>query len=195
MLNILGRQNTTIAQLNADADAIFAQLADRREDVVNFIDNAGRTAAISAERSEDLSRNFDLLDDFLAELQPTMVELEKLVTKTPCSPTAPRPRPQQAGHQPAAVQPRHARLAAASLGRAAAVGKVALDKSKEEIAALNQTSTKAYPPPMRWRSSSRASTIPVTRRRRTATPAETSATSRGRRIAGWPFWSRSSAPT
>ena len=50
VLNILGRQNTTIAELNTNADAIFAQLANRREDVVHFIDNAGRTAAISAER-------------------------------------------------------------------------------------------------------------------------------------------------
>src|SRR5215203_5318969 len=75
VLNILGRQNTTIAELNANADAIFAQLANRREDVVHFIDNAGRTAAISAERSDDLSRNFDLLDDFLAELKPTMFQL------------------------------------------------------------------------------------------------------------------------
>src|SRR5512134_2264739 len=78
VLTILGRQNQTIAELNANADAIFARLAERREDVVNFIDNAGRTAAVSAERSDDLSRNFDLLDDFLAELQPTMVELENL---------------------------------------------------------------------------------------------------------------------
>ena len=40
-----------------------------------FIDNAGEAAAASAERSDDLSRNFDQLDDFLAELEPTMVEL------------------------------------------------------------------------------------------------------------------------
>src|SRR5215217_2233229 len=80
VLNILGRQNTTIAELNSNADAIFAQLADRREDVVHFIDNAGRTAAISAERSDDLSKNFDLLDDFLAELKPTMFQLGKLAT-------------------------------------------------------------------------------------------------------------------
>ena len=52
VLNILGNQNRTIAELNANADAIFAQLANRREDVVHFIDNAGRTAAISAERSQ-----------------------------------------------------------------------------------------------------------------------------------------------
>src|SRR5919206_294537 len=58
VLNILGNQNRTIAELNTNADAIFAQLADRREDVVHFIDNAGRTAAISAERSNDLAQNF-----------------------------------------------------------------------------------------------------------------------------------------
>jgi ABC-type transporter Mla subunit MlaD len=147
VLNILGRQNTTIAQLNADSDAIFAQLADRREDVVNFIDNAGRTAAISAERSEDLSRNFDLLDDFLAELQPTMVELEKLARfQTPLL-TDLRAAAPGLNKLATNLPPfnRGTRDSLLSLGRAAAVGKVALDKSKEEIAALNQTSTKAYP--------------------------------------------------
>src|SRR5262249_15008294 len=80
VLNILGRQNSTIAELNTNADAIFQQLADRRQDVVNFIDNAGRTAAISAERSHDLSRNFARLDDFVAELRPTMFQLGQAAT-------------------------------------------------------------------------------------------------------------------
>jgi ABC-type transporter Mla subunit MlaD len=147
VLNILGRQNTTIAQLNADADAIFAQLADRREDVVNFIDNAGRTAAISAERNEDLSRNFDLLDDFLAELQPTMVELEKLARFQAPLLTDLRAAAPGLNKLATNLPPfnRGTRDSLLSLGRAGAVGKVALDKSKEEIAALNQTSTKAYP--------------------------------------------------
>jgi ABC-type transporter Mla subunit MlaD len=147
VLNILGRQNTTIAQLNADADAIFAQLTERREDVVNFIDNAGRTAAISAERSEDLSKNFDLLDDFLAELQPTMVELEKLARfQTPLL-TDLRAAAPGLNRLARNLPPFNygARDSLLSLGGAAAVGKVALDKSKEEIAALNQTSTKAFP--------------------------------------------------
>ena len=56
MLNILGNQNRTIAELNTNTDAIFAQLANRRDDVVHFIDNAGRTTAISAERSKTTSR-------------------------------------------------------------------------------------------------------------------------------------------
>ena len=70
VLKILGRQNTIIAELNANSDAIFARLTDRREDVVRFIDEAEDTARISAERREDLARDFDLLDDFLFELQP-----------------------------------------------------------------------------------------------------------------------------
>ena len=65
-------------ELNTNADAIFQQLANRKEDVVHFIDNAGRTAAISAERSNDLAQNFHLLDDFLAQLKPTMFQLGNL---------------------------------------------------------------------------------------------------------------------
>ena len=83
-LQILADQNTIIRDLNADSDRIFARLADRREDVVKFIKEARDTAAASAERREDLAANFDLLDDFLAELRPTLVELGDLaVEQTP----------------------------------------------------------------------------------------------------------------
>ena len=78
MLKILGRQNTIIAQLNTDSDAVFQQLTDKREDVVRFIDEAEDTARISAERREDLATNFDRLDDFLFELKPVMHELGNL---------------------------------------------------------------------------------------------------------------------
>jgi ABC-type transporter Mla subunit MlaD len=147
VLNILENQNTTIAELNANADAIFAQLADRRLDVVNFIDNAGRTAAISAERSEDLSRNFDLLDDFLAELEPTMVELGELATaQTPLLRDLRAAAPglnKLAKNLPAFNDGAQQSLTA--LGDAGRVGKFAVANAKEEIAALNQTSTKAFP--------------------------------------------------
>jgi ABC-type transporter Mla subunit MlaD len=74
-LRLLGRQNEVIRDLNVDSDLIIGKLADRREDVAAFIENAGEAAAASAERSADLSADFDMLDDFLAELEPTMVEL------------------------------------------------------------------------------------------------------------------------
>jgi ABC-type transporter Mla subunit MlaD len=51
VLNILGRQNRIIAGLNSDSDAVFAQLTDRREDVVRFIDNAGTASCRSSATS------------------------------------------------------------------------------------------------------------------------------------------------
>ena len=81
-LRLLGRQNTVIRNLNVDSDKIIGDLADRRGDVNAFIENAGEAAAVSAERREDLRANFDLLDNFLAELQPTMVELENVARES-----------------------------------------------------------------------------------------------------------------
>jgi ABC-type transporter Mla subunit MlaD len=147
VLNILGQQNRTIAELNTNADAIFAQLAQRREDVVHFIDNAGRTAAISAERSNDLAANFHLLDDFLADLKPTMSQLGKLAeNQTPLLADLHAAAPglnRLATNLPPFNNATQASLT--SLGGAAAVGKVALANSHEEISALNQASTKAFP--------------------------------------------------
>jgi ABC-type transporter Mla subunit MlaD len=147
VLNILGRQNTTIAELNTNADAIFAQLANRREDVVHFIDNAGRTAAISAERSNDLAQNFNLLDDFLAQLKPTMFQLGKLAENqtlllTDLHAAAPGLN-KLATNLPTFNNGTQQSLTA--LGDAAHVGKTALANSQDEIASLDQASTKAYP--------------------------------------------------
>jgi ABC-type transporter Mla subunit MlaD len=147
VLNILGRQNTTIAELNTNADAIFAQLANRREDVVHFIDNAGRTAAISAERSNDLAQNFNLLDDFLAQLKPTMFQLGKLAeNQTPLLTDLHAAAPglnKLATNLPTFNNGTQQSLTA--LGDAAHVGKTALANSQDEIASLDQASTKAYP--------------------------------------------------
>ena len=75
-LKLLADQSKVIAQLNVDSDRIVADLADRSDDVVAFIREAGEAAVASAERRDDLSTNFDLLDDALRELGPTMAELE-----------------------------------------------------------------------------------------------------------------------
>ena len=147
VLNILGNQNHTIAELNTNADAIFAQLANRRQDVVNFIDNAGRTAAISAERSNDLAQNFHLLDDFLFELKPTMFQLGKLAeNQTPLLADLHAAAPglnKLAKNLPPFNNGTQQSLTA--LGDAARVGKIALANSQDEIAALDQSSTKAAP--------------------------------------------------
>ncbi len=147
VLNILGRQNTTIAELNSNADAIFAQLANRREDVVHFVDNAGRTAAISAERSNDLAQNFHLLDDFLTQLKPTMFQLGKLAdNQTPLLTDLRTAAPglnKLATNLPPFNNGTQESLSA--LGGAAHIGKTALANSQDEIASLNRASIKAYP--------------------------------------------------
>jgi ABC-type transporter Mla subunit MlaD len=147
VLNILGQQNHTIAELNTNADTIFQQLANRREDVVHFIDNAGRTAAISAQRSNDLAQNFHLLDDFLALLKPTMSQLGNLAEQqTPLLTDLHAAAPGL--NQLATNLPRFndgSQQSLTALGGAASVGKFALANSQDDIAALNQASTKAYP--------------------------------------------------
>lgn len=147
VLKILGRQNRIIAQLNADNDVIFQKLADRREDVVRFVDEAEDAGRISAERREDLSQNFDLLDDFLFELRPVMVELGNLAREqTPLLTDLHAAAPglnRLAGNLPRFNNA--SRVSLTSLGRASQVGKRAMRKAKEEIAQLNRTSKKAYP--------------------------------------------------
>ncbi|MGH2955415.1 MAG: MlaD family protein [Solirubrobacterales bacterium] len=147
VLKILGRQNTLIAQLNVDADQIFARLAERREDVVGFIDEAEDTARISAERRDDLARNFDLLDDFLFELKPVMIELANLARQqTPLliDLKAAAPGLKKLGTN----LPRFnnaSRDSLRALGDASAFGHRAVVKAKEEIAQLNTTALKAQP--------------------------------------------------
>jgi ABC-type transporter Mla subunit MlaD len=147
VLKILGRQNTIIAQLNADSDVIFERLAARREQVVDFIDEAEDTARVSAERRDDLSRDFDLLDDFLFELRPVMVELGNLAREqTPLlvdlSAAAPGLN-KLAKNLPAFNN--GTRVSLNSLGRASAVGARALTKSTDEISALNDTALRSFP--------------------------------------------------
>ena len=134
-------QNTIIRDLNVNSDQIIARLAERREDVVRFIEEADDTAAASAERREDLSRNFELLDDFLAELRPTLAELENLANEqtpllTDLRAAAPRPQPPRA--QPARPSTAPPRSRSTRLGEAAEVGARALSRGRDEIDAARR---------------------------------------------------------
>ena len=145
VLKILGRQNHIIAQLNTDSDAIFAQLTARKEDVVRFIDNAGHAAEVSAERRDELSRNFEILDDFLFELKPVMHELGNLAREqTPLLTDLQAAAPglnKLGGNLPRFQNATKDSLVA--LGGAAQPGKRALQKAQDEITALNNASLKA----------------------------------------------------
>jgi ABC-type transporter Mla subunit MlaD len=147
VIDVLGDQNEIIRDLNANSDRILARLAERRGDVVRFIQEARDTAAASAERRADLAADFNLLDDFLAELQPTLADLGRLArAQTPLLVDLRAAAPQLnqlALNLPAFNEASEVSLT--SLGGAAVVGKKALKKGRDEIKQLRKTSQNATP--------------------------------------------------
>jgi virulence factor Mce-like protein len=144
---ILASQNRTIRDLNANSDKIIAQLNDRRDDVVRFIQTARDTAAASAERRTDLSTDFDRLDNFLAQLKPTMAKLDQLaIQQTPLLSNLHAAAPQLntlAANLPAFNKASTKSLA--SLGKAAVPGRQALRQGLDEIQALKRSGQNATP--------------------------------------------------
>jgi ABC-type transporter Mla subunit MlaD len=142
---ILADQNRIIRDLNVDSDAVIGELAAARQDVVEFVDEAEDTAAASAARREDLSRDFELLDDFLAELNPTLAELESVARQqTPLLTDLQAAAPglnRLAQNLPGFNAATETSLA--SLGEAAIVGRTALKRGADEVALLADAGKKA----------------------------------------------------
>jgi ABC-type transporter Mla subunit MlaD len=142
---ILASQNTIIRDLNVNSDEVISKLAARREDVVRFIEKARDTAAASAARRQDLSRDFEILDDFLAKLQPTLVQLEDVARQnTPlltdlkaAAPGLNRLALNLPGFSDAS------RSSLDSLGDASSVGETALRRGRDEIRLLAESGQKA----------------------------------------------------
>jgi ABC-type transporter Mla subunit MlaD len=145
---VLADQNRIIRGLNEDSDAIFARLAERREDVVGFVQEARDTAAASADRRADLGRDFNLLDDFLAELRPTMADLGRLArAQTPLLVDLRASAPhlnRLALNLPAFNDA--SRVSLDSLGEAGVAGRRALRKGRDEIKQLKRTAKQAPVP-------------------------------------------------
>jgi len=80
VLAILASQNRTLANLARDSDAALAPVARQSESISDFIDKAGRTAAATAARGDDLEANFERFPAFLAQLRPTMRRLGEFAT-------------------------------------------------------------------------------------------------------------------
>ncbi len=143
---LLASQNTTIRDLNANSDRIIGRLADRRRDVVRFIDEARNTAAIANTRRDDLTKNFALLDDFLAQLGPTMGRLDDLAVQG--TPLAADLRAAAPGLTTLSRNlpdfNRSATDGLRALGNASVVGKRALRKGKDEVRQLAKASKKSY---------------------------------------------------
>jgi ABC-type transporter Mla subunit MlaD len=145
-LGILADENRTIRDLNVNADAIIARLAERREDVVRFVQTAGDTAQASSERREDLATDFRMLPGFLSQLQPSLRSLGDLAEEsTPllADLDASSGQLNRFSH----TLPRFNDAAAPAiqtLGDASDVGRKALRKGKDEIKALKQASKNAF---------------------------------------------------
>jgi len=135
---ILADQNAIIRDLNVNSDRVIGELADRREDVVRFIDEARDTAEISTSRRAELSRNFEILDDFLAELRPTLADLETLADEQ--TPLLTDLRAAAPGLNRLAVNlpafNRAGEVSLQTLGDAAVTGKRALSRGRDEIRLL-----------------------------------------------------------
>jgi ABC-type transporter Mla subunit MlaD len=146
-LTILADQNRTIRDLNVNADTIIARLAERRDDVVRFVQTAGDTAQAASERREDLASDFRLLPGFLAELQPSLKGLGDLAEEgTPLLADLDATAPQLTRFS--RTLPRFNNAAAPAiqtLGDASDVGRRALQRGRDEIKALKQASRKAFP--------------------------------------------------
>ena len=143
--SILASQNRIIRDLNVNSDTVIGKLTERREDVVRFIKEARDTAAASAARRDDLSRDFGTLDDFLAELRPTLAKVEQVArVNTPLLTDLRAAAPglnRLAVNLPGFSDATRASLD--SLGSAATIGSTALRRGHDEIRLLADSGKKA----------------------------------------------------
>ena len=72
VLAILARQRRQLADLASDSERILAPLSRERDHVAGFIENAGETAAATAERRADLELALARFPGFLRELRRTL---------------------------------------------------------------------------------------------------------------------------
>jgi ABC-type transporter Mla subunit MlaD len=143
--SILADQNAIIRDLNVNSDRVIGELAARREDVVRFIQEARDTAEISTTRRDDLSRNFEILDDFLAELRPTLVDLETLANEQTPLLTDLRAAAPGLTRLAVGLPPfnRASEVSLETLGEASVTGRRALGRGRDEIRLLADAGKRA----------------------------------------------------
>jgi virulence factor Mce-like protein len=144
-LRVLGRQTRTIQGFVRDADTVVAALERRKQDVTRFVDEAGRTAEITASRRAELARTFDLLPDFLRRLDPLMLRLGEVADAQ-----VPLLRDLRAGADELDVFLRRLEPfteaglpALRSLGEAALVGRRAVRETEAELDELRRLASEA----------------------------------------------------
>ena len=78
VLQILARQNKTLAALATDSDTVLAPLARERHQISGFVTQANTTAVASAARAREISQTFRLFPTYLQQLRPLMADLGTL---------------------------------------------------------------------------------------------------------------------
>ncbi|GAC1325309.1 MAG: hypothetical protein NVSMB25_23670 [Thermoleophilaceae bacterium] len=78
VLRILANQQTIIKNFISNSNTVVTALDRKKQDVARWISEAGRTADISASRSQAIQAGFQRLPTFLDELKPTMARLADL---------------------------------------------------------------------------------------------------------------------
>jgi ABC-type transporter Mla subunit MlaD len=71
LAQVLADQDRLLGRLIDESDTVLAAWVDKRKETAHFIDQAGVVATASAERGDDIERNFERLPGFLRELKPT----------------------------------------------------------------------------------------------------------------------------
>jgi phospholipid/cholesterol/gamma-HCH transport system substrate-binding protein len=77
-LKILAGQNKMLRRLTEDADTVLTALARERESVADFFVQSRVAAQATAEKREDLERNFAKFPAFLRQLRPFMLRFDEL---------------------------------------------------------------------------------------------------------------------
>jgi virulence factor Mce-like protein len=144
-LAILRRQNRLITEFIESADEVSAAVEPERENVARWAREASETASIQASRSDQLARYWNRLPVFLAELEPTMAQLEATADEQ-------IPTLQKLGAAAPALESflaavpdfaRNSRGSLSALGDASDTGIAALRESREEVDELAELSKNA----------------------------------------------------
>ncbi len=79
-IGVLRAQNRTISAFIANSDQVSQAVHPVREQVARWAEEAADLSVIQGARSEQIGRYWNKVPEFLAELQPTMAELDKTAT-------------------------------------------------------------------------------------------------------------------
>ena len=143
--DILARQAEMIRAFNVHSERVSEELAASRDRIVEFVDEAEDVASTALERREDVGRGFDLFDDYLSELRPTLAQLNDTARQqTPLLESLRQAAPEL--HRLSVSLPDFQRASEDSLrtlGDAAVVGERALNRGEDEIELLAEAGKNA----------------------------------------------------